>query len=162
MPKLYAQPYSVEAVGFYFDDLEEYEKKVAKSDVEEFEIQFIDGDHDELDLFKALGVTQANLEDYFDVLLDAEEGDVTAIKILMVDMGYDFDDAWEKKDDLVVYGRFDDDEEFAQELVDGLGGLGQVSRDTLEMYFDWESYARDLMMEQFAEQDGVYYDSSSV
>ncbi|MDQ0314912.1 hypothetical protein [Amorphus orientalis] len=47
----FAQPYSLAAVGFYFSDLAEYEAKVSRCrddhgmPVEEFELQYIDGDH---------------------------------------------------------------------------------------------------------------------
>lgn len=51
MPQLHAQPYDITANGFYFESLEDYADK-AKSNrndygdpVEEYEIQFIDGDH---------------------------------------------------------------------------------------------------------------------
>ena len=50
MTQLHAQPYDISAQGFYFDTAEEYRQKAAKNRndfggiVEEYEIQFIDGD----------------------------------------------------------------------------------------------------------------------
>ena len=35
-------------------------------------------------------------------------------------------------------------QDYAMELVDGLGGLSELDPQTLENHFDWESYARDL------------------
>lgn len=50
MTTLYAQPYDISATGFYFDTADQYAEKVVKvkndygQPVEEFEIQFIDGE----------------------------------------------------------------------------------------------------------------------
>ena len=57
---LYAQPYDLDAQGFYFDSFEDYETKFNKNcnvygqPVEEYEIQFIDGSAIDCDLFKAV------------------------------------------------------------------------------------------------------------
>ncbi len=54
MTKLHATPYNIDAAGFYFDSLEDYQTKTENhldrfgNLVEEFEIQFIDGDDSEL------------------------------------------------------------------------------------------------------------------
>ena len=62
MTTLFAQPYDISARGFYFDTASEYSAKAAKlkndygQPVEEFEIQFIDGDGLDAKLFEALGV----------------------------------------------------------------------------------------------------------
>ena len=66
----HATPYDISATGFYFSTYDEYIEKAAKhkneygDPVEEYEIQFIDGDN--AALFKAVGVNQANLKDWFD------------------------------------------------------------------------------------------------
>jgi len=71
MTTLFAQPYDISAQGFYFSDFEDYQTKAAKAvnhygqPVEEFEIQFIDGDDIDCELAKAYGVSQANLKSYF-------------------------------------------------------------------------------------------------
>jgi len=50
MTTFYAQPYDISAIGFYFESYEDYQEKVKKAIntygqvVEEFEIQFIDGE----------------------------------------------------------------------------------------------------------------------
>ena len=75
MTIFYAQPYDTSAIGFYFESLEEYKEKIKKAvntfgqAVEEFEIQFIDGEEINSRLFDALGLNQANLEP----ALEAEE-----------------------------------------------------------------------------------------
>jgi hypothetical protein len=58
MTKLFAQPYDISAYGFYFETAAEYEEKADKllnsygQPVEEFEMQFIDGEGIDSELFK--------------------------------------------------------------------------------------------------------------
>lgn len=67
---LYAQPYDITATGFYFSTTEEFEAKASKLHndfgdlVEEFEIQFIDGEMIDCDLAKAIDLNQGNFRDY--------------------------------------------------------------------------------------------------
>lgn len=142
--ELFANPYDTSKKGFYFGDLDEYEKGEKRSGAEEFEIEFIDGTDEELSLFNAMGVNQANLEDFFEVVLDFDDEDATKISILMGDMGFDFDNSMDRKDDLIVYGEFKNDEEFAMEYVDGIGSLEDAVGDNIQNYFDYESFGRDL------------------
>ena len=59
MTQLHAQPYDLAANGFYFETAEEFTVKAKANrndygqEVEEYEIQFIDGDHIDCDLAKA-------------------------------------------------------------------------------------------------------------
>ncbi|MEP1933635.1 MAG: antirestriction protein ArdA, partial [Roseibium sp.] len=71
MTYLFAQPYDISAQGFYFSNFEDYQTKAASAvnsygqRVEEFEIQFIDGEDIDCELAKAYGINQANLKSYF-------------------------------------------------------------------------------------------------
>ena len=62
---LHAQPYDLAAAGFHFENAEEFQAKsrALRNDygepVEEFEIQFIDGEDVDCQLAKAIGVNQA-------------------------------------------------------------------------------------------------------
>ena len=75
---LYAQPYDLDAQGFYFDSFEDYETKYNKNcnvygqPVEEYEIQFIDGSAIDCDLFNAVK-GQYNLKAFFMVANEWEE-----------------------------------------------------------------------------------------
>ena len=78
MPNIYhATPYDISATGFYFETLDECRERASRhrneygDPVEEYEIQFIDGDNYEL--FKAIGVNQANLPLWFDQFEDLDE-----------------------------------------------------------------------------------------
>ncbi len=67
---LHATPFNLDAIGFYFDELEDYQSKSEShldsygNLVEEFEIQFIDGD--DAALFEACGMNQSTLNSWFD------------------------------------------------------------------------------------------------
>ena len=69
---LYAQPYDLDAQGFYFTSFEDYETKYNKNcnvygqPVEEYEIQFIDGSAINCALFDAVG--SYNLKAYYKVV----------------------------------------------------------------------------------------------
>ena len=158
---LYANPYDITAPGFYFNDFDEYEKKAEAAGVEEFEIQFIDGDDIEQMLFRAMRVNQGNIEEYFDATYDFDEDDATRIAILMEDMNYDFDDAMDRKDDLIVYGEFDSDKDFAYEYIDSIGSLEDALGDNIQSYFDYESFGRDVRLETYDEEDLERYEDMS-
>lgn len=90
MPQLHAQPYDLSATGFYFERLEEYANKADSNrndygdPVEEYELQFIDGDHIDCDLAKAWGINQANIGGYFKA---AEEWDDHQKRIFIIAVG---------------------------------------------------------------------------
>ena len=77
--QLHAQHYDLAATGFYFETYEDYVEKSAAlrndygAPVEEFEIQFIDGERIDCDLAKAIGINQANLKQYLDAVEDWED-----------------------------------------------------------------------------------------
>jgi len=88
---LYAQPYDVSANGFYFDDSKIFEKKIQnlKNDyrepVEEFEIQFIDGEALDAALFEALCIHQGTACQFLDMVPEWEEWEKINI-IIAVDL----------------------------------------------------------------------------
>lgn len=43
-------------------------------------------------------------------------------------------------------GKFDSEEAYVQSFVDDMGGLSQLGQQTLENYFDWDAYARDVFI----------------
>lgn len=53
------------------------------------------------------------------------------------------------------YGEFSSDEDFAYDLLESCGDLD--SNSMLANYFDYEKYARDLMMGDFFEVNGHYF-----
>ena len=108
MTRLFAQPYDISATGFYFDTSEEYEQKAAKNRndfggiVEEYEIQFIDGEEIDCALFKALGVHQGNFGQYLDACDEWSEDDKRKVIIAVGEAGYRFDLGNDNPDSLDV------------------------------------------------------------
>lgn len=59
MTTFYAQPYSIDHTGFYFEDITEYEagmEKLNAKGCEEMDIQFIDGDEHLSRLARSVGI----------------------------------------------------------------------------------------------------------
>ncbi|MGV7222165.1 MAG: antirestriction protein ArdA [Nitrospinales bacterium] len=149
MTIFYAQPYDTSAIGFYFESLEEYKEKIKKAvntfgqAVEEFEIQFIDGEEINSRLFDALGLNQANLEP----AIEAEEGwdnwQKTKVIIAVGECGYDFDIDHGNPDDFDIdFYEMDNMRELAQHFIDE-GLFGDISYNLIN-YIDYEAIARDL------------------
>ena len=67
---LHAQPHDISATGFYFETAEDFDDTASKlvnshgDPVEEFEIQFIDGERIDCELAKAIDLNQGNFRDY--------------------------------------------------------------------------------------------------
>ncbi|MFV0552107.1 MAG: hypothetical protein ACK5L6_09350 [Anaerorhabdus sp.] len=99
MTTLYAQPYNIDATGFYFDSAEDYESK-AKNNydrygqfVEEYEIQFIDGEQIDCELAKAIGLNQCNFSTFLDCVDRWEDHEKIRFTIANGECGYSLDPA---------------------------------------------------------------------
>lgn len=146
MPNIYhATPYDISTAGFYFKTLNEYCEKASRhrneygDPVEEYEIQFIDGDNYEL--FKAIGVNQANLPLWFDQFED-RDGDEAARAIYLA--GYECiapEEIIDRLDEVMLFeGTL---LEYAEDYVGSTGLLDQLP-ESLRYYFDVEAFARDM------------------
>ena len=142
--KLFAQPYNLDAEGFYFESYEEYLTKSQKCrdafglPVEEFEIQFIDGDL--CNLFSACNINQANLGFWFSEIGDLEEYDQAELFYRCKILNDDPEEALR----LRGYEGYIS-QSCARELIDECGLLDGLSEE-LQCYFDVESYARNLVL----------------
>jgi antirestriction protein len=148
---LHAQPYDISACGFYFESYEDYTEKAAKlrndygDPVEEFEIQFIDGEDIDCELAKAIGINQANLSDYLTCVEDWEDWEKTLVIIAVGECGYDFAASTQPSDfDLDIYD-VDSLRELAEQFVEE-GIFGDIP-EPLQFYIDYDAIARDLGME---------------
>ncbi len=146
MATLHAQPYNFDAVGFYFESAQEFTNKAEGltdsygSPVEEFEMQFIDGDAGDAQLFKACAINQANLDVWFDEIETLDKREKVALFYLVDGAGYDLKQAQEKVDDVVLYEcRL---REAAEEIFDECH-LESIP-EGVRCYIDYEKYARDL------------------
>lgn len=145
MTQLFAQPYDISAVGFFFETADEYNQKAAAFRnsygqlVEEFEIQFIDGKGIDAELFESLGVHQGNFPAFLEAVDSwSEEEKVKAI-IALSEVGYDFNlgkDHPNKFEDMCLYaiGSLRD---LAIEFVDE-GLFGDIP-ERIKCFLDYEA-----------------------
>lgn len=146
MTTFFAQPYDISANGFYFDTYAEY---LAKADaacnsygepVEEFEMQFIDGEHIDCELAKAFGVSQANIARYLEVSDDWEDDQKVRYIIAVGECGY-ASDCDPDRLDIDIY-EVDSLKELAEQFVEE-GIFGEIP-DRISCYLDYDLIARDL------------------
>lgn len=148
MTQLHAQPYDLSATGFYFESAEEFDAK-AKTNrndygqrVEEYEVQFIDGDDIDCDLAKAIGINQANIAQYFDAVETWSEDQKRQVIIAVGEGGYSFDQNTNPDDfDVDIY-QIESLRELAEQFVEE--GLFGDSPEPLLSYLDFDAIARDL------------------
>ncbi|AQQ04125.1 antirestriction protein ArdA [Roseibium algicola] len=152
MTYLFAQPYDISANGFYFESFEDYQAKAAKAvnhygeRVEEFEIQFIDGDEIYCELAKAYGINQANLKSYFSAVDELDEDEKKTVILAVGECGYDIERV------LGHIGGMDLDiyyvssmRELAEQFVEE-GLFGEIP-ERLQYYLDYDAIARDLSVD---------------
>lgn len=153
MTTFYAQPYDISACGFYFSCIDEYDTKYSKclnsfgGQVEEFEIQFIDGDTLDAELFNALGIHQGNISYFFDAIDEWEEYEKQALIIAVGECGYDFniaDNDLSITEDIDIY-LVDAMRDLAEQFVDE-GLFGEIPK-PLQCYIDYDAIVRDLEMD---------------
>ncbi|MFZ6726399.1 antirestriction protein ArdA [Undibacterium sp. MH2W] len=143
MSTFFAQPYSLDAVGFYFETLESYTEKSENlldafgNSVEEFEIQFIDGD--DCELFSACGINQANLNLWFESIADLAEHEKTVLYYLCSVSSYNLENALDKLEDVnLSEGTLKD---VAENLFDEFY-LNDVP-ESVRNYIDYKKFALD-------------------
>ncbi|GLO70472.1 hypothetical protein MACH17_19890 [Phaeobacter inhibens] len=152
MPRLHAQPYDITFNGFYFESLEDYTEKANHNHndyggpVEEYEIQFIDGDHIDCDLAKAWGINQANIRKYFEACESWDDHEKIVFIVAVGEAGYSFDpDSASPSDfDVEIY-RVDSLKELAEQFV-AEGLFGDIP-EHLANYIDMDAIANDLAMD---------------
>ena len=97
MTMFYAKPYDLSATGIYFEDFGSFEAKmsIARNDygepVEEFEIQFIEGQAIDAALCKAIGIHQNTVEQVLKLLETLDDQDKQCLIIACGECGYSFD-----------------------------------------------------------------------
>lgn len=152
MTTLFAQPYDISANGFYFETAAEYEERTGKllnaygDLVEEFEIQFIDGESLDCMLFSALGVHQGNFSAYLEAVEDWSEDDKIKVIIAVGQAGYNFDLGKDNPDqfDVDLY-ELDSLKDLAMQFVEE-GLFGEIP-ENIQNYLDYDAIARDLGMD---------------
>lgn len=150
MTILYAQPYDISANGFFFESVEEYGSKRKKclnsfgGEVEEFEIQFIDGEDLDYVLFKALSVHQGDIETFFNACSEWHEYQKINVIIAVGECGYNFDNSDPDDFEVDLYDVATLKELAEQFVEEGL--FGEIP-ENIRFYLDYEAIARDLSMD---------------
>ncbi|MES9822831.1 MAG: antirestriction protein ArdA [Candidatus Thiodiazotropha endolucinida] len=140
MTEFYAQPYSIEHTGFYFNSFEKFEtgmEELNKKGCEEVEIQFIDGEDHLARLADAANVDQGNVDTWFDVLEDLEEDEVTQL-LFLCDCGYSLSEALGRYEDVCLYQGTASD--YAYDLINETTEVPEH----LSYYIDYDAIARDM------------------
>ena len=105
--------------------------------------------------FKAIkGENFYDINDYVDEYERLPEHEQEVVDALLDNL-YDFDEALKKYEEcLVIDGTTDEDlGYYYAEQIDG--GVSNLSKDTLEQYFNYEAYGRDIRLNgDFIEYDG--------
>jgi Antirestriction protein (ArdA) len=144
--QLHATPYNRDAAGFYFTDMAEYQSLVNKqfdrfkNRVEEFEINYIDGDDGEL--FAVCGIDQTNIETWFNDIQDLDDFDKTNLYYLNAVAGYTLEQALDKIDEPNIQ---------YQPLIDAVTELFDDCflpdiPENIRFYIDYEKFARDCQL----------------
>ena len=146
---LFAQPYDLAANGFYFSSADEFWEKAAglRNDygqkVEEFEIQFIEGEAVDAAFAETWGLSQGTLARFFELAEEWDEQEKQRFTIAVSEVGYSFDqDTVEPEDfEIDIYHLGSLKELAAEFIAEGL--FGEIP-DHLANYIDIEAIARDL------------------
>lgn len=152
MSRFYAQPYDLHATGFYFDDGEQFQEKYDKAKnefgdpVEEFEIQFIDGEAIEARLFEVLAIAQHNISAFIEMYDDWSEEDKIKLICAVGECGYSFELGKDTAEqfEVDIYPNISM-RELAEQFVDD-GLFGEIPK-SIEHYLDYEAIAADLAMD---------------
>lgn len=145
---LYAQPYDISAQGFHFEGSEEYQAKAASlvndhgQPVEEFEIQFIDGEEIDAELTRALVLRQGEIAAFFEKIKEWDDHQKRAAIIAAEECGQPFDWAGDPDDlDIDIY-EMESLQELAEQFVEN-GLFGDIP-EQLRFYIDHDAIARNL------------------
>ena len=139
---LHATPYNIDATGFYFEGMADYQDKAVNhldrygNIVEEYEIQLIDSD--DSDLFMACDINQANLNAWFDQIEFLQDHEKVSLFYLLTN-GYDLSSALDKLDEPCITESSLKDA--AAELFDEC--YLHTIPENVRYYIDYASFARD-------------------
>ncbi len=157
MTTLYAQPYDSTAKGFSFDTTEAFEATTAQAvntygqRVEEFEIQFIDGEAIDCALFGAWRPGQGDIGAFLDAVDDWDDDRKLCFIIAVDEIGYAAAAIAEDPDaaGIDIYP-VESMCKLAMQFVDE--GLFGPIPEPLQFYLDYEAIAHDLAVD-YAETD---------
>ena len=149
MIQLHAQPYDISAGGFYFESAEDYAAKAEANrnfngqHVEEYQIQFIDGDTLDYELARAWSLNQANFPAFLEAAETWDDDDKLRYIVAVGECGY-AQDSDPSQLDVTLYQLSSMCKLAMQFVEDGL--FGEIP-ERLASYLDYEAIARDLAVD---------------
>lgn len=142
----YAQPYALDARGFYFETAEEFETKyTANLPTEEYEIQVIEAPTWLASLIQK-EISQCNIAEVIEAAEAAEElseSEQAALVYVIEDRSEKLTEAMSQVDDVVIH--CGDAEDAAREMLEDSGAFSGAP-DLLVQYFNFNSFARDCVL----------------
>lgn len=152
MTQLYAQPYNIDATGFFFTSKDEFQERSSTNRdrfgqrVEEYEIQFIDGETIDAELARAFELSQCNFVKFLESAENWSDDQKTRFVIAVAECGYDASiDPDEVEIDIY---ELDSLTELAEQFIEE-GLFGDIP-ERLRFYLDLDAIARDLAMDYTA------------
>jgi hypothetical protein len=140
MTEFYAQPYSLDHTGFYFNSFETFEagmKRLNKQGCEEVEVQIIDGEDHLVRLAAAANIHQCDVNHWYEELDDLGETAATQIMFLL-DLGYRTSEIMDRYEDVCLFEGTASD--YAYDLINETTEIP----DNLRYYIDYDAIARDM------------------
>ena len=143
--QFYLNPYAGSEKGAYFSTFEEYEalaERLRAQNIEEWEIDWIDGDEDLRRVWEAAGGSSSGqmiIERFIEEVADGylEDYELAALAYLMSYLGYDLVDALTKYDEVIL-----SEQSPADYVQDYFEETMEIPSE-LRFYIDWEKMARD-------------------
>ena len=142
MTEFYAQPYSIEHTGFFFNSFETFEagmEKLNKRGCEEVEIQIIDGDDHLVWLANAAPIHQGDIAFWFDVLEELDQTEATQM-IVLLDLGYSLSDALERYEEVCLFDGSAAD--YAYDLINETSEVPEYLRN----YIDYDALKTEVAL----------------
>ena len=152
MAKFYANPYDSSARGFYFESPEAFDAGVRASRVEEFEIDFVDGDATETALAEAVTPSQADIEAWYALLDEVESDNLLLLQIVgFAACSHGLDGVSDFEANRRYIEQVSIEEGTREELAVRFVEEGLISLTEWD-YFDIESFVRDLRIDGYSSE----------
>jgi antirestriction protein len=138
-----------------FDSYEEFSDFCSALHADEGEcpeIMLLDCENLHRSLFaESIGESDFNdIKRYCEIVAEHDYETANAfLDIFDTDKLYFFDD--------MFWGEAESERDFAEEFLEGIGGTAELGRSTLERFFDYDAYARELFDYDFTYSDGYVF-----
>lgn len=126
------------------DELEEVKKRIGINEYyEEWFITDYESDIAGVEIGEYSNIDELN--EMAETLEDLDDADIEVIIALMSN-GYSFDEAIDKKDDVIIFADCEDMADVARQYIEETGILNEVP-EHLKDYFDYDAFGRDMSFE---------------